>query len=214
MQRIHAPFDEPTLVQIDQEVKNKHISRAQWLSSAIGSYLRLLELTKGADPAEMIQEVTQLRITIESLQSDNDSQKEEIQRLNISEESARKDAAQMAPEMAQLKSTHENLWRENQKLKKSEESAREEEAQARRKLGVLEEQIAATQGEMEKARSDMILLQHDQAHYQDTITQKDQQIAFLQAHIAQLTQSISQLALPPSQEEARAKSWWRFWKRG
>jgi len=30
--------------------------------------------------------------------------------------------------------------------------------------------------------------------------------------LAPLTQSISQLTLPPSQEEARAESWWRFWK--
>jgi hypothetical protein len=132
MQRIHAPFDEPTLAQIDQEVKKKQISRAQWLSSAIGSYLRLLELTKGTDPTEMIQEVAQLSITVEGLQKDNDSLKEEVQRLNISEDKARQDAAQMAPEMAQLRSTHENLWRENQRLKKSEESAREEEEQARR----------------------------------------------------------------------------------
>jgi hypothetical protein len=31
-------------------------------------------------------------------------------------------------------------------------------------------------------------------------------------HVAQLTQSISQLALPPSQEEAKKKGWWQFWK--
>jgi hypothetical protein len=37
-------------------------------------------------------------------------------------------------------------------------------------------------------------------------------ISFLQAHTAQLTQSISQLALPPSQEEAKTKGWWQFWK--
>jgi chromosome segregation ATPase len=148
MQRIHAPFDEPTLAQIDQEVEKKGISRAQWLSSAIGAYLRLLELTKGADPVEMAQELAQLRITTDSLQSDYDSLKEEVEHLRASEEKAREDAAQLAPEMAQLKSTHEGLWRENQRLKKSEESAREEEAQARRKLDALEEQIATTQGEL------------------------------------------------------------------
>ena len=54
MQRIHAPFDEPTLEQIDKEVEKSGSSRAQWLSSAIGSYLRLLELTKGADPVELV----------------------------------------------------------------------------------------------------------------------------------------------------------------
>ena len=38
-------------------------------------------------------------------------------------------------------------------------------------------------------------------------------INFLRGRVVQLTQSISQLALPPSQEKATAKSWWKFWKR-
>jgi len=170
MQRIHAPFDEPTLAQIDQEVKKSGVSRAQWFSSAIGAYLHLLELTKGADPSEMILE------------------------------------------QAQLRSKNESFWRENQQLKRAEENAREDVAQIESKLHAIEDQIASTLIELEKARSDMILMEHDKAHYQDTITQKDQQITFLQAHIAQLTQSISQLALPPSQEEAKAKHWYQFWK--
>jgi chromosome segregation ATPase len=171
MQRIHAPFDEPTLEQIDKEVKKSGVSRAQWLSSAIGSYLRLLELTKGSDPAEMIQE------------------------------------------MAQLRTTNESMWKENQQLKRAEERAREEATQTKRNQSALEEQIASTNIELEKARSDMILMEHDQAHYQDSLKQKDEMIAFLQAHIAQLTQSISQLALPPSQEEAKKKNWWQFWRK-
>jgi hypothetical protein len=35
---------------------------------------------------------------------------------------------------------------------------------------------------------------------------------FLQAHIAQLTQSISQLSLKPGEEEIKRKGWWQFWK--
>jgi len=42
--------------------------------------------------------------------------------------------------------------------------------------------------------------------------QETMNISFLRRHVAQLTQSISQLALPPSQEEAKKKGWWRFWK--
>jgi hypothetical protein len=38
-----------------------------------------------------------------------------------------------------------------------------------------------------------------------------QKISFLQAHIAQLTQTV-QLALPPAKEEAKKKGWWQFWK--
>jgi len=38
-------------------------------------------------------------------------------------------------------------------------------------------------------------------------------IDFLRGHVSLLTQSISQLSLPPSEEEARAKHWWQFWKK-
>lgn len=64
----------------------------------------------------------------------------------------------------------------------------------------------------DQARGEAEALRRDQDHYKDTLEIKDKQISFLEAHVAQLTQSISQLALPPSQEEAKAKHWWKFWK--
>lgn len=170
MQRIHAPFDEPTIEKIDAEVKKSGISRAQWLSSVVGSYLRLLELTKGADPVEVIQELAQTRIT------------------------------------------NENLWKENQALKKAEKQAREDAEQLRRKIGAIEDQLASTTLELEKARSDVSLLKRDLAHYQETLRLKDQEIAFLRAHLSQLTQSISQLSLKPGEDEIKQKKWWRFWR--
>jgi hypothetical protein len=48
--------------------------------------------------------------------------------------------------------------------------------------------------------------------YESILKAKEDAIAFLRGHVAQLTQSISQLALPPSQEEARAKHWYQFWR--
>jgi hypothetical protein len=41
---------------------------------------------------------------------------------------------------------------------------------------------------------------------------KDDDIAWLRGHVAQLTQTVSQLSLPPSQEEAKKRGWWQFWK--
>jgi len=37
-------------------------------------------------------------------------------------------------------------------------------------------------------------------------------IGFLRGHVAQLTQSISQFALRPGDEEIKKKGWWRFWQ--
>jgi hypothetical protein len=36
--------------------------------------------------------------------------------------------------------------------------------------------------------------------------------SFLRGHVAQLTQSISQLSLKPGDEEIKKKGWWQFWK--
>jgi hypothetical protein len=37
-------------------------------------------------------------------------------------------------------------------------------------------------------------------------------ISFLRGHVVQLTQSISQFALKPVDEEIKKKGWWRFWR--
>jgi metal-responsive CopG/Arc/MetJ family transcriptional regulator len=60
--------------------------------------------------------------------------------------------------------------------------------------------------------ADVMQAKNETAKYEIALKGKEDEISFLRGHISQLTQSISQLALPPSQEEARAKSWWRFWK--
>lgn len=95
MQRIHAPFDESTLAKIDAEVKRKGISRAQWLSYVVSSHLRLIELSKGADPEQIIQELTQARITNDGLWKEN-------QALKRSEEKARQDAEQARRKISAL----------------------------------------------------------------------------------------------------------------
>ena len=64
----------------------------------------------------------------------------------------------------------------------------------------------------DQARSELDGLRRDHDHFKSTLELKDKQIGFLEGHVAQLTQSISQLALPPSQEEAKAKHWYQFWK--
>jgi chromosome segregation ATPase len=48
----------------------------------------------------------------------------------------------------------------------------------------------------------------------DALELNREEIAFLRGHVSLLTQSISQLSLPPSEEEIRAKHWWQFWRRG
>jgi multidrug resistance efflux pump len=106
VQRVYAPVDEATLEKVDKDAEGKSIIRAQWVSTAIESYLHL----GGANPEEMHHELLQLR------------------------------------------TEKEQTWREITHLKRTE-------------------------------------------------------------NVSQLTQTVSQLSLPPGQEVAKKKGWWQFWRR-
>ncbi len=53
---------------------------------------------------------------------------------------------------------------------------------------------------------------NETSKYEMAIRGKEDEISFLRCHVAQLTQSISQLALKPGEEEIKKKEWWRFWR--
>jgi hypothetical protein len=76
------------LDQIDQDVKEKSISRAQWVSTAIDTYLQLTGSNGGADPSKLPQEMMQLR-------TDNERRWKETQYLKKAEKAARSMADQL-----------------------------------------------------------------------------------------------------------------------
>ncbi len=95
MQRIYAPVDDPTLDHIDQEVREKDISRAQWVSNAIDTYLQLAGSNGGADPSILHQELMQLR-------TDNEKLWKETQQLKKTEREARLNAEQLHGEISAI----------------------------------------------------------------------------------------------------------------
>lgn len=48
--------------------------------------------------------------------------------------------------------------------------------------------------------------------WKEALKIKDQDIDYFKSHVAQLTQSISQFALKPGEEEIKKKGWWQFWR--
>jgi hypothetical protein len=54
-------------------------------------------------------------------------------------------------------------------------------------------------------------LRKDLSHANDIIKLKDEDIGFLKASYHELVQRLTP-QLPPSQEEAKKKGWWQFWK--
>jgi chromosome segregation ATPase len=61
VQRVYAPVEDDILAKIDADAKERGISRAQWVSTAIGAYLHRQETIDGAALEEMHRELHQLR---------------------------------------------------------------------------------------------------------------------------------------------------------
>ena len=171
MPRIYAPVDEATLEKVDKDAERKSISRAQWVSTAIGAYLHRDETLSGADLEEMHRELHQLR------------------------------------------TDKEQSWREITLLKRTEEKARNEATQEKARANKLQATLEQAQGSLANAREELAGARVEADKLKDAVKVKDDEISFLRGHVAQLTQSISQLSLKPGEEEIKKKGWsWRFWR--
>lgn len=127
-------------------------------------------------------------------------------------DSLKKELDSLRSERDSLKTEMDEKWSENRKLRSENESQKKviDSLTIKHDQATIKIDSLTSLGDQKKIEFDS--LQKDLSHALDTIKQKDEIINFLQAHIAQLTQSISQLALPPSQEEAKKKGWWQFWR--
>lgn len=239
MQRIHAPVDEPTLAQIEKEVKRKGLSsRAQWLCSAIDYYLRL----GGADPGQMLQEMEQLRSTNQRLQEeiqflkdasiDAEQLRSKLAQMEAHEAQAKEQLQQALTDAAKYTGREEELdrlktqynqslteatqrWEEQKSLKTEIIRQKKDLDAAQATIQHLQADLLNKQTEIDRIadlREELATAKTDRDRLQEAMRVRDDDVAWLRGHVAQLTQ---QLALPPSEEEAKKKGWtWRFWKRG
>jgi chromosome segregation ATPase len=125
------------------------------------------------------------------------------------------DLSELASTKAALDKAREDLdqrWSEITTLRAEITALKAELSQVRSAY----EKVMITNDQIKKgadqAASELEGLRRDQDHYKSTIEMKDKQIGFLEGHVAQLTQSISQLSLKPGEEEIKKKGWRQFWK--
>ncbi|MDD2297758.1 MAG: hypothetical protein PHX79_08095, partial [Sphaerochaetaceae bacterium] len=159
MSRIYAPVDEPTLEQIDQDAKEKGISRAQWVSTAIESILH----QEGGN----------------------------IENLRL--------------ELEQARTEREETWRELVQLRRTQEQSSTDIEQLRSKLTKLQEDKSLLEADLARCKEELERCKVERDKITETMRVKDDVVAFLRGHIAQLTQSISQLSLKPGEEEIKKK---------
>jgi chromosome segregation ATPase len=111
----------------------------------------------------------------------------------------------------QARSDADQRWKENNQIKSELNQAKRELEAGRSREDLLRSEIEQARSEKDQASSEAVGLRRDLEHYKETLRLKDDEISFLRAHLSQLSEKITP-ALPPGQEEARAKSWWRFWR--
>lgn len=126
------------------------------------------------------------------------------------------DNSRITTELAEVKKNL--LQKENDvfQMGKRNQSLENQVAELSRKLesqvGSLEDKVGKLEEELISGRNQLQETQNLKIKYESSLQAKVDEISFLHAHISQLTQTV-QLALPPSKEEIKKKSWWRFWKK-
>ncbi len=212
MQRVYAVVKEEIVHLIDDRAKVTGITRSQWISKAIDSYLHLpgddritlgdVKITQGDDGViqgddRITQEVTILKARLDESIAEADH--------------LRGDLRVKEGELSQLKTDAELKWRETNQLRSEVSQGKRELESVRNKADQLQGELDKKRTETEQARSNAEALQRDLTHYQDTVRMKDEHISFLEATVHQALEKLPK-SLPPSEEEIKKKGWWRFWR--
>jgi chromosome segregation ATPase len=197
MAKIAVSIPDSTLKKIDDQSNTKGITRSKYVAIALDFY---------ADGAN--------------------NYKNDIDKLNADLSAKTKELESLSFEVLPLREKIHTLENTLVEANRDSNSRANEVFQKEKKIHTLENQLVETDKEI-KSLSKEVLLQKDEGmklrdelekarqeatKYEMAFKSQQADIDFLRGHVAQLTQTVSQLALPPSQEEAKKKGWWRFWK--
>jgi len=219
--RIYAPIEDQAVEELDQAAANKGISRAQLLIKAIDLYLHHHEPST--------KELDQLKITLDQKNAELDHQRikldqvgSEMDQLRIRLDQSNTEASNIKDELEQLKTKYNQSisedtqrWDEMKVNRKEIDKLKKELDEARSANQELKDELLGKQSDMDQLRNikeELAISKVEINKLHEAMNTKNDEISFLRGHVAQLTQSISQLSLKPGEEEIKKKGWWRFWK--
>ncbi len=209
MARITVDVPDADLPQIDAEAKHQKISRSKWAATAIDAYLHQKCITSDADVMQMKEQVMQLQQQLDAKTQECDAQSQQIANTNDELDGTKSKLKQDNYEATQRWEELKGVKSENAKLKKDLDAAQ---ATTQR----LQAELLNKQTEVDRIttfREELATTKTERDKLQDALKARDEDLAFLRGHLSQLTQTINQLSLPPSEEEAKKKGWsWKFWK--
>ena len=197
MAKIAVSIPDSTLKKIDDQSNTKGITRSKYVAIALEFYAEGANNYKNdidklnTDLAEKIKELESVSYEVLPL-------REKVHTLENTLAETNRDANSRANEVFQKEKKIHTL--ENQIVEKDKE------------IKSLSKEVLLQKDEGVKLREELEKVKHEATNCEMAFKSQQADIDFLRGHIAQLTQTVSQLSLPPSQEEARAKHWYQFWK--
>ena len=200
--RVCTQPDDKTAAEIERITSERGISKSQFLLEALNHFMSCngqKSITGGHIKAGYDLAVS----TADQKQSEIDGLKAEVDCLKASLEETSSQAEKAQEQLALTRSDADKVHGEVSRLSKALQ-----EAQSKAE----KESIERTQAQREasKFNEDVQGLRTELEHSRGVIKLKDDEIGFLRATIHQLSDKIPR-ALPMSEEEARAKQWWKFW---
>jgi chromosome segregation ATPase len=242
MGRVTVHIADSMLSALDAEAHNRSISRSQAVAEAVDFFISgnkqvVLEAHKELSEAHnklsvsedevmrLNQELSKLNNQIAEkdkiLESNNGEimrLQEEVKRVVKLQEEAehnRDNYEELKRKYDQLVYENTSRWEETKALKNDNTKLTKSLNETQSTTQKLKDELIKKQTEVDqiaKLREELIAATIARDKLQEALKVRDDDIAYFKSHVAQLTQSISQLSLKPGEEEIKKKGWWQFWK--
>lgn len=170
------------------------------------------ETLKEIDQAVNEKGITRHRLVLEAIDSYLHQNGSELDSLREELDSLKQDLDSLRSERDSLKIDLDEKWSEIRRLRSERDSLKRDLDSRAIKDDQLSIKLDSLRSERDQAKIESDSLRKDLTHSQGVIRLKDEEISFLRGHLSQLSEKLPR-ALPPSEEEARAKHWWQFWRR-
>jgi chromosome segregation ATPase len=176
-----------------------------------------------------LKAITSSRLSVDTevtrLRTESEQQKTELERASSEVIQLKQQLDQFADlqnNFDQLKRRYDQSlsdatqrWEETKALKSEITKLKKQLEESQATNLTLKDDLIKRQSETDllaKTREELAASKMEAEKLKETISLRNQDVTFLQGHVAQLTQSISQLSLKPGEEEIKKKGWWQFWK--
>ena len=197
MAKIAVSIPDSLLAKIDNQSNTKGITRSKYVALALDFYAEGANNYKN-DIDKLNTELAAKTKELESLSIEVLPLREKVHTLENTLHDKDREIGTKANEVFQKEKKIHTL--ENQLAEKD------------KKIESLSKEVLLQKEEGMNSREELEKAKQEATKYEMAFKSQQADLDFLRGHVSQLTQSISQFALKPGEEEIKKKGWWRFWR--